>query len=137
MEIKGNMMEQQEIDDRNIDLSPLAKLDGVMGTCLVDCRSGQILGSLDNRSAIDLSKIATHYVELMLVERRMLKNLDLKGQLEDMLIALNDQYHVVRPLAGVNDGLFVFMILHRATANLGMTRHSLRDFEKTLGDLSI
>ncbi len=132
-------MEQidEKNDDRCVDLSALSKLAGVMGICLVDCRSGDILGTTDNHSSINLDKVAKHYVEIVRSKRKMLKDLDLRGKVEDALICMDDQYHIIRPLVGVNDGLFICMILHRATANLGMTRHSLRDFEKTLGDLSI
>jgi len=120
-----------------VDLSPLTSMSGFLGACLVDSKSTMILGIEDNHSPIDLKLAATGNIEVVRAKRKMLKENDLKGKVEDALITLLDQYHIIRPLSGVNDGIFLFVILHRATANLGMARHTLRDYEKTLGDLSI
>lgn len=57
--------------------------------------------------------------------------MDLNDQIEDILITLGKQYHLIRPL-GSNDALFIYLALDKTKSNLAMARHSLASVEKDL-----
>ena len=59
--------------------------------------------------------------------------LNLKDSIEDILITLHGQYHLIRPLTS-NDALFIYLVLDKTRGNLAMARHQLAVIEK---DLSI
>jgi hypothetical protein len=64
-------------------------------------------------------------------KRKTMGNLGLKEQIEDILITLNKQYHLIRPLRA-RSTLFFYVALDRSRANLAMARIALADVEKDL-----
>jgi hypothetical protein len=64
-------------------------------------------------------------------KRKTLKTLSLNDQIEDILITLGKQYHLLRPLSS-NDALFIYVALDRKRANLALARHQLSQVEKDL-----
>ena len=60
-----------------------------------------------------------------------MSNLGLKDGIEDILITLGKQYHIIRPLRG-RPALFFYLVLDRVRANLAMARIGLADVEKDL-----
>jgi hypothetical protein len=61
----------------------------------------------------------------------VMKDLKIKGGIEDILITLTDQYHLIRTL-GSNDNLFIYVAFRRAQANLGLARHKLAEIGNNL-----
>lgn len=116
-----------------IDLNPLNDLDGMIGAALVDSDSGLVLGTVGG-GHLDLEMAAAGNTEVVRAKRKTMKSLGLQDKIEDMLITLNKQYHLIRPLDS-NDAIFIYVALDRQRANLGMSRQQLKKFEKTL-DLS-
>lgn len=116
-----------------IDLSPLNSIDGFIGAALVDSDSGLVLGA-EGGGSLDMELAAAGNTEVVRAKRKTMKSLGLTDKIEDMLISLNKQYHLIRPLDS-NDAIFLYIALNRSQANLGMARLEVKKFEKSL-DLS-
>ncbi len=112
-----------------ISLEPLRALDGYIASALVDTESGMLLAG--DGTTINLEIAAAGNAEVVRAKRKVANNLKLNDTIEDILISLNKQYHIVRPLES-NQKLFVYVVLDRSKSNLAMARHELRTFEKSL-----
>lgn len=111
-------------------LPRLMEIDGCIGCCIVDSNSGMMLGAAGGGS-ISLEIAAAGNTEVVRSKRKTLKAINLQEQIEDILITLNRQYHLIRPLS-TNDALFIYIVLDRAKANLAMARHQLTQLEREL-----
>jgi hypothetical protein len=112
-------------------LDKLMEIDGALGACIVDSNSGMVLAQVGGGTALNLEVAAAGNTEVVRAKRKTMKNLDLKDTIEDILITLNRQYHLIRLLA-VNDALFIYLVLDRGKANLAMARMVLAGVEKDL-----
>jgi hypothetical protein len=65
-------------------------------------------------------------------KQAVMKDLALKGGIEDILITLTEQYHLIRILSDSAAHLFLYVALDRTHANLGLARHKLIAIEKEL-----
>ena len=61
----------------------------------------------------------------------VMKDLGIRGEIEDILITLATQYHLIRPL-GSDTTLFLYVVLSKDTANLALARRQLSKIESTL-----
>ncbi|HSR98275.1 MAG TPA: hypothetical protein VLM79_14550, partial [Kofleriaceae bacterium] len=111
-------------------LPKLMEIDGCVGCCIVDSNSGMMLGA-SGGGPISLEVAAAGNTEVVRSKRKTMKALNLNDQIEDMLITLGRQYHLIRPLSS-NDALFIYVVLDKSKANLAMARHQLTQIEKDL-----
>lgn len=111
-------------------LSKLLEIEGCVGACVVDSNSGMMLGA-SGGGPMNLEVAAAGNTEVVRAKRKTMKALSLNDGIEDILITLGKQYHVIRPLTG-NDGLFVYLVLDRSKSNLAMARHQLAQIEREL-----
>jgi hypothetical protein len=107
------------------------ELDGFVGACIVDSNSGMMLGAEGGGGSINLEVAAAGNTEVVRAKRKTMKALNLADQIEDILITLGRQYHIIRPLAG-NDALFIYLVVDKTKGNLAMARHQLAQVEKDL-----
>jgi hypothetical protein len=112
-------------------LAKIMQLDGALGTCVVDSNSGMMLGSDGGAGPVNLEVAAAGNTEVVRAKRKTMKALNLKDSIEDILITLHGQYHLIRPLSS-NDALFVYLVLDKQRGNLAMSRHQLANIEKEL-----
>lgn len=112
-------------------LQKLGTIDGYVGACVVDSNSGMMLGAHGGGPQMNLEVAAAGNTEVVRAKRRTMKALGITEGIEDILITLQGQYHLIRPLAK-KDGLFVYLVLDRGRANLAMGRHQLAEAEASL-----
>jgi hypothetical protein len=112
-------------------LSRIMKVDGAVGSCIVDSNSGMMLGAEGGAGAFNLEIAAAGNTEVVRAKRKTMRSLGLKDTIEDILITLHTQYHLIRPL-GSNDALFIYLVLDKQRGNLAMARHHLAAVEKDL-----
>ena len=122
--------EQEQQGLARVDLESLSSIDGFLGICLVDSSNGTMLSAAAS-SSVDLQIAAAGNAEVVRAKRKTIAALELDDNIEDILISLGSQYHLIRLLRSAN-ALFLFLVLDRDQANLAMARHSLKSFESTL-----
>ncbi len=112
-------------------LKKTRKLDGFIGACIVDSNNGQVLDAEKGDTKINLDLAAVGNTEIVRAKRTTMRNLGLKDSLEDILITLSTQYHLIR-LVPQQDGLFVYLILDKTRGNLAMARYMLSEISNEL-----
>ncbi|MEU8522821.1 hypothetical protein [Streptomyces sp. NBC_01216] len=111
----------------------MASIEGTVGVALVDYTSGMALGTLGGSKDLDLTVAAAGNTDVIRAKTRAMEMLGLQEEIEDMLITLGGQYHLIRLLKGRGgNGLFLYIVLDKGRANLAMARHQLRRIEKDL-----
>jgi predicted regulator of Ras-like GTPase activity (Roadblock/LC7/MglB family) len=112
-------------------LDSLKKLDGFLAAALVDSSSGMMIESLVVGS-FPIEVAAAANTEVL---QAKLKAMDATGlgdeTIEDILISLNSQYHLIRPLAS-NREIFIYVALERARANLALARMEVKKVEGSI-----
>lgn len=119
----------------NIDsgLKEMMEIEGAIGAAVVDYGSGMALGTLSSTNSFDLNVAAAGNTEVVRAKMRTIEQLNLNEGVEDILITLSSQYHVIRPLAGrKGHGLFLYLAMDRTRANLALARHRLKSIEEEL-----
>jgi hypothetical protein len=109
-------------------------IEGALGTALVDWESGMTLGTLGGGKYLDLELAAAGNTEVIKAKVRTVESLRLNDEIEDILITLGTQYHVIRLIKNSQgvQGLFLYLVLDRSKANLALARHHLKRIETEL-----
>jgi hypothetical protein len=110
-------------------LEEILTIDGALCVALVDSTSGMMLGSAG--SGVDLELAAAGNTEVVRAKMKTMRSLALNDVIEDILITLGKQYHVIRPMAR-KEGLFLYVVLEKAKSNLALARRKIQDVEKDL-----
>ncbi|MGI5482404.1 hypothetical protein [Streptomyces lavendofoliae] len=108
-------------------------IDGALGAALVDYTSGMALGTIGGGKDLDLTVAAAGNTDVVRAKVRTMEMLGLQEEIEDILITLGTQYHLIRLLKGRGaNGLFLYLALDKQRANLAMARHQLKKIEAEL-----
>jgi hypothetical protein len=109
-------------------------IEGALGVALVDYSSGLALGTLGTSDELDLNVAAAGNTDVVRAKMRTMEMLNLHNEtIEDILITLTAQYHLIRPLTHyTSKGIFLYLALDRQRANLAMARHRIRQIEAQL-----
>ena len=110
----------------NDTLGKLLEMDGAMAAALVDYESGMVLGSVGN--GIDLDIASAGNTEVVRAKMKTMKMLGLDGAIEDILITLDEQYHIIR-LSKKTPGTFLYYVLDKDRSNLALARRKSAEVE--------
>lgn len=111
----------------------MASAEGAVGAAVVDYTSGMALGTLGGSKNLDLNIAAAGNTDVIRAKVRTMDQLGLRAEIEDILITLDDQYHLIRLVTGRNgNGLFLYLVLDKGRSNLAMARHQLKRVEEQL-----
>lgn len=111
----------------------MTSIEGVIGCALVDYGSGMALGTLGGSKDLDLTVAAAGNTDVIRAKMRTMEMLNIKEGIEDVLITLGSQYHLIRLISSrAGKGLFLYLALDRERANLAMARHQLKRIEADL-----
>jgi hypothetical protein len=105
-------------------------IEGALGVCLVDYQSGMTLGTAGGEG-MNLEMAAAGNTEVLRSKMRVMGALGLEDRIEDVLITLGSQYHLIRMVKGT-DSLFLYLALNKGPANLGMAKYQLTGIEQKL-----
>jgi predicted regulator of Ras-like GTPase activity (Roadblock/LC7/MglB family) len=107
-------------------IAELLAIEGANGAAIVDIDSGMAL-AFGGTPGFDLNVAAAGNSNVVRAKLRTINDLEIKEEIEDVLITLQHQYHLINVLKGQgNSGLFIYLVLNRVTANLALARHKLR-----------
>jgi hypothetical protein len=110
-------------------LDELMTSDGAMCAAIVDSASGMMLGSAG--SGVDMEVAAAGNTEVMRAKVKTMRALGLNDVIDDMLITLGKQYHIIRP-SSRKEGVFIYLVLDKARGNLAMARRKVQDVDKEM-----
>lgn len=110
-------------------LNSILSLDGAMCCALVDANSGMMLGSAG--TGVDLEMAAAGNTEVVRAKLKTMSMLKLDDAIEDILITLGRQYHIIRPMAKKPE-VFFYVVLDKSRANLALARRKVADVEREI-----
>ncbi|WP_214403394.1 hypothetical protein [Pseudonocardia lacus] len=112
-------------------LDAAASIKGAFAIALVDYDSGMMLGSRGGSPEFDLEVAAPGNSDVVRSKLGVMQKLGLQESIEDILITLDTQYHLIRPIRGqADEKLFFYLVLNRAQANLALARRDLKMIEQ-------
>jgi hypothetical protein len=122
---KGNSPMASLQDSMNACL----QIEGAFAAALVDTGSGMALAKIG--TGINLDVAAAGNTEVVKAKMKTMAALGVKGSIEDILITLDTQFHLIR-IVPHKQGLFIYLAMDKARGNLAMARFKLMEIEKNL-----
>jgi len=117
------------MSNMTVIVETLLDINGALAAAIVDSNSGMILES--GGSGLDLELAAAGNTEVVRAKLKTMKSLGLQDTIEDILITLGKQYHILRPI-DKHDGLFIYVVLDKSKSNLALARRKVLDAEQVL-----
>ncbi len=105
-------------------------IPGFIAVSLVDLDSGMTLAVRSNRPEFDLAVASAYNSELVKQKIKIMKALNLKTNLEDMILTLGDQIHFIKVLSPT---MFLYLAADRSVANIAIVRTMVNKYTARLG----
>lgn len=99
------------------------EMSGFIAASVVDLESGMTLAARSARPEFDLAVASAYNSELVKQKLKIVKALGLKTSLEDMLLTLGDQLHLIKIFPGGHT--FLYLAADRASTNLAIVRNAV------------
>ncbi len=116
--------------DMALDITALNEISGFIGGCLVDSETGMMLAAVGG-GKFDLEAASAANTEVVRAKNRAIQMLGLNDSIEDILITLGKQYHLIRPMEK-SPTIFLYVALDKKVANLGLSRVQVKKVEQSL-----
>ena len=110
-------------------LNDLMSLEGALCAAVVDYNSGMMLASAG--TGVDMELAAAGNTEVVRAKMKTIKALGLNENIDDILITLGKQYHIIRPCSRLA-GIIVYYVLDNKRANLALARRKVTDVESAM-----
>jgi len=115
------MATEKELEDAVARIE--ADMNGFIAASVVDLESGMTLTTRSARTDFDLAVASAYNSELVKQKLKIMKALGLKTTLEDILLTLGDQIHLIKIFPGGHT--FLYLAAERASTNLAIVRNSV------------
>ncbi|AKT51030.1 hypothetical protein [Arsenicicoccus sp. oral taxon 190] len=107
------------------------EIEGALGAALVDVHSGMALETAGEPATVNLDVAAAGNSAVVQAKLRTMTDLGLDDEIEDILITLGRQYHMIRPISSREGrGLFLYLVLDKTEADLDAARSRLAVIER-------
>lgn len=117
----------------DVTLKNVMNIEGAIAAALVDYTSGMSLAGASASKDLDITVAAAGNTEVVKAKMRTLELLGLDDRIEDILITLGKQYHLMRPLHSRDGaGLFLYLAIDRSRGNLALARRQLQTIGESL-----
>jgi len=116
---------KQDLDVEGL-LADVLTIEGAIGAALVHATTGEILGQTAVGRGLDMTRAAKIALDLVQAALR------LRDGIEDIMITVDTQYHLMR-LLGRGEDVFVHLVLDRDRSSLGMARQQLAKLARNFG----
>ncbi|MDD2893382.1 MAG: hypothetical protein PHF20_05580 [Halothiobacillaceae bacterium] len=115
-----------------MNYTPLRQLSGYIASALIEAESGMVL-TKDEGAPFNIELASALNAEVLKSKRGAVDALQLDDHVEDILITLGKQYHLIRPVES-NNQLFIYLAIDRKRGSLAMARIALKEVEQSIGD---
>lgn len=122
-------MATQTLDIQD-SLEEIMNIDGAIGAAIVDYENGMTLGTIGGRN-LDMELAGAGNTEVVRAKKNIIHDLDIEEEIEDILISLDDQYHLIRMCENHED-VFIYLAIDRSEGNLGLARRSIDKIDAQL-----
>ena len=112
-------------------LSAAMKIDGAIAAAITDFTSNRILGTAGGNEGFDVEAAARGNVMVLRAKRDVGRRLGLSGTIQDILITLDEQIHLLRPSRSFPH-LFLYLAITQSHGNLALARFKLKTLEESL-----
>jgi len=111
-------------------LQELLNIEGAVGAAIVDYESGMTLGS-DGGRTLDMELAGAGNTEVVRSKKNIIHDLGIDERIEDLLISLETQYHLIR-MCERHEDIFIYTVINRSQGNLGLARRKIDKIDKRL-----
>ena len=115
--------------DTNAALQKLNSISGFVAGAIGHGESGMAMGTTGNTADFNVDVAVAMNADVVKAKLAAARALGIEGGIDDILITLRDQYHLIRPFRK-NPIVFFYIALDRSKSNLAMARFMLEDVEK-------
>ena len=128
-EQKGTTSEAGQLTIKEA-IGELMDIEGAVGAAVVDYESGMTLGT-DGRQKLDMELAGAGTTEVVRSKKNIIHDLGIDEEIQDILVSLNKQYHLLR-MSERHDDIFVYVVIERNQGNLGLARRKIDDIEQRM-----